>query len=58
METNGRNERLERLYARRTFGIKPGLDEIRALLRELGDPQESFRVLHWPVSFWRRFGGC
>ena len=38
--------RLERLYARRTFGIKPGLDEIRALLRELGDPQESFRVLH------------
>ena len=46
METNGRNERLERLYARRTFGIKPGLDEIRALLRELGDPQESFRVLH------------
>ena len=40
------NDRLERLYARRTFGIKPGLDEIRALLRELGDPQESFRVLH------------
>ena len=38
--------RLERLYARRTFGIKPGLDSIRALLRELGDPQESFRVLH------------
>lgn len=41
-----RDARLERLYARRTFGIKPGLDEIRALLRELGDPQESFRVLH------------
>ena len=38
--------RLERLYARRTFGIKPGLDSIRALLREIGDPQESFRVLH------------
>ena len=40
------DSRLERLYARRTFGIKPGLDSIRALLRELGDPQESFRVLH------------
>ena len=39
-------ERLERLYARRTFGIKPGLGSIRALLRELGDPHESFRVLH------------
>lgn len=38
--------RLERLFARRSFGIKPGLDQIRALLRELGDPQESFRVLH------------
>lgn len=41
-----RTSRLERLYARRTFGIKPGLDSIRGLLRELGDPQESFRVLH------------
>ena len=40
------NARLERLFARRTFGIKPGLDSIRALLRELDDPQESFRVLH------------
>lgn len=39
-------DRLERLYARRTFGIKPGLGSIRALLRELGDPHESFRVLH------------
>ena len=48
MEPHGQKEaeRLERLYARRTFGIKPGLDSIRALLRELGDPQESFRVLH------------
>ena len=48
MEPHGQGnaERLERLYARRTFGIKPGLDSIRALLRELGDPQKSFRVLH------------
>ena len=45
-EPHGQAGRLERLYARRTFGIKPGLDEIRALLRELGDPQENFRVLH------------
>ncbi|MBQ9727786.1 MAG: bifunctional folylpolyglutamate synthase/dihydrofolate synthase [Kiritimatiellae bacterium] len=41
-----RPSRLERLYARRTFGIKPGLDSIRGLLRELGDPHGSFRVLH------------
>ncbi|MGN0844756.1 MAG: bifunctional folylpolyglutamate synthase/dihydrofolate synthase [Kiritimatiellia bacterium] len=39
-------EKLERLYARRTFGIKPGLDSIRALLSELGNPQDSVRVLH------------
>ena len=40
------DSRLRRLFERRTFGIKPGLDSIRALLRELGDPHESFRVLH------------
>lgn len=39
-------EKLERLYARRTFGVKPGLDSIRALLSELGNPQDSVRVLH------------
>ncbi len=39
-------KRLESLYARRSFGIKPGLDVIRALFRELGDPQERIRVVH------------
>ena len=38
--------RLDRLCARRTFGIKPGLDSIRALFAELGDPQERLRVIH------------
>ena len=38
--------RLERLFARRTFGIKPGLDSVRALLAALGDPQRSFRTIH------------
>ena len=39
-------KRLESLYARRSFGIKPGLDVTRALFRELGDPQERIRVIH------------
>ncbi len=37
---------LERLYARRTFGIKPGLATQRALLDMLGNPQESFASVH------------
>ena len=35
-----------RLFARRSFGVKPGLGTMRALLSRLGDPQSSFRVLH------------
>ena len=27
-------------------GIRPGLDNIRALLEELGDPQDSLRIIH------------
>ena len=27
-------------------GIVPGLDRIRQLLKELGDPQESLRFVH------------
>lgn len=37
---------LERLAARRRFGMKPGLDTIRALSRALGDPQKSFKSIH------------
>ncbi len=37
---------LDSLYERRAFGIKPGLDTITALLRELGDPQTSFASIH------------
>lgn len=39
-------ESLERLYALRTFGVKPGLDVTRALLARLGDPQQAFVTLH------------
>jgi dihydrofolate synthase/folylpolyglutamate synthase len=37
---------LERLYALRTFGIKPGLETTLALLGRLGDPQHSFAAIH------------
>ncbi|MBR1836848.1 MAG: bifunctional folylpolyglutamate synthase/dihydrofolate synthase, partial [Kiritimatiellae bacterium] len=46
MEKMSLEKRLERLYSRRTFGIKPGLGTIKALLAELGDPQEKFRAIH------------
>ena len=39
-------ESLERLFARRTFGVKLGLDVELAMLSELGDPQEGMRVIH------------
>ncbi len=38
--------RLAPLYARRSFGIKPGLAVIEGLLHELGDPQASMGVIH------------
>jgi dihydrofolate synthase/folylpolyglutamate synthase len=37
---------LERLYALRTFGIKPGLETETALLEKLGNPQTSFAAIH------------
>jgi len=37
---------LERLYKRQTFGIKPGLDVIRALLARLDNPERSYGVIH------------
>jgi dihydrofolate synthase/folylpolyglutamate synthase len=44
--TSTLEQRLAPLYARRAFGIKPGLDVIRGLLAELGNPQESLGVIH------------
>ena len=37
---------LERLAARRRFGMKPGLETIRALLSELGSPERRVRAIH------------
>ena len=37
---------LERLAARRRFGMKPGLDTIREICRRLGEPQKRFRPIH------------
>jgi dihydrofolate synthase / folylpolyglutamate synthase len=42
----GYTEALGRLYGRRRFGMRPGLDTIRALLKDLGDPQKSFSAIH------------
>jgi dihydrofolate synthase/folylpolyglutamate synthase len=37
---------LEQLYARRRFGIRPGLDRVTALLERLGNPHLSFQSIH------------
>ena len=37
---------LEDLAARRRFGMRPGLDTIRALCAALGDPQKRFPAVH------------
>lgn len=37
---------LEKLYSKRTFGIKPGLIVISKLIEELGNPQEKLRSIH------------
>jgi dihydrofolate synthase / folylpolyglutamate synthase len=37
---------LEKLYARRRFGIRPGVDRVRLLLDRLGNPERSFRSIH------------
>lgn len=39
-------ERLEQLFALEFFGMKLGLDNIRALLEELGDPQDAYATIH------------
>lgn len=37
---------LEKLYARRRFGIRPGTDRVRCLLDRLGNPERAFRTVH------------
>ncbi len=37
---------LEKLYARRRFGIRPGVDRVGKLLGRLGNPEHSFRTIH------------
>ena len=37
---------LEELAARRRFGMRPGLDSIRAVCAALGDPQKAFKAIH------------
>ena len=37
---------LDELAARRRFGMKPGLETIRALCDALGDPQRNFKAIH------------
>ena len=37
---------LAELAARRRFGMKPGLDAIKSVCAELGDPQQKFRAIH------------
>jgi dihydrofolate synthase / folylpolyglutamate synthase len=37
---------LEKLYARRRFGIRPGIDRVCTLLNRLGNPERNFRTIH------------
>jgi dihydrofolate synthase/folylpolyglutamate synthase len=37
---------LEKLYARRRFGIRPGVDRVLLLLERLGHPEHNFRSIH------------
>ena len=37
---------LEKLYTRRRFGIRPGVDRVSALLARLGNPERNFRSIH------------
>ena len=40
------NSLLDRLAARRRYGMRPGLATMRALLDALGNPQDSLKVVH------------
>ncbi len=37
---------LAELYARRRFGIRPGVDRVKVLLDNLGNPERCFRTIH------------
>ena len=39
-------EILAHIFSRGRFGIKPGLERIRALLARLGDPHRALRIVH------------
>ncbi len=43
---NDYDENMKRLYARRSLGIRPGLEAEETLLEALGNPQRSFGVIH------------
>lgn len=40
------NNTIEYLYGLQQYGMKFGLDNIRRLMSELGNPQQSFRTIH------------
>ena len=40
------NEAIEYIHSLEKFGIKPGMERIRALCRELGNPQDKLKVIH------------
>lgn len=40
------NEAIEYIHSLEKFGIKPGMERIRALCAELGNPQEKLKVIH------------
>src|SRR4051812_11520193 len=40
------HEMLQRLFALRRFGMRPGLDGVRGLLERLGRPHERLAVVH------------
>lgn len=37
---------LEKIHSLLTFGSRPGLDRVKKLLRELGDPQDRLKYIH------------
>ena len=46
MRMDLRHPTLDKLIERRRFGVKPGLGTIRALMAELGDPQDALKCIH------------
>lgn len=40
------NQSLEKLFSLHTFGIKLGLENIRAFLNHIGNPQEKIKAIH------------